>query len=70
MTDKLPFEDDELDLDSPEFSLTTEEEDELLEMALKHLGTFLTEHEHHDPDWAKPEDPDRELSEPEGSPSY
>jgi hypothetical protein len=39
-------------------------------MALKHLGTFLTEHEHHDPDWAKPEDPDRELSEPEGSPSY
>ena len=70
MTDKLPFEDDELDLDAPEFSLSTEEEDELLEMALKHLGTFLTEHEQLDPYWAKSDAPDKELPEPEGSPSY
>ena len=58
----LPFEDED-----PGF---TEDEEELLDLALKNLGTFLTEHGHQDPEWAEPDFKDAELSEPEGSPSY
>lgn len=58
----LPFEDED-----PGF---TEEEEELLDLALKNLGAFLTEHGHQDPEWAEPDFKDAELSEPEGSPSY
>lgn len=66
MTDLLPFEDEELDLEAPEADSDLEDidfeedEEELLEMALQHLNTFLTEYEHDDPDWA----------DPEGTPSY
>lgn len=66
MTDLLPFEDEELDLEAPEDDSDLEDidfeedEEELLEMALQHLNTFLTEYEHDDPDWA----------DPDGAPSY
>lgn len=61
MTDLLPFEDEELDLEAPEDDSDLEDidfeedEEELLEMALQHLNTFLTEYEHDDPDWADPD---------------
>ena len=58
----LPFEDED-----PGF---TEEEEELLDLALKNLGAFLTEHEHQDPEWAEPDFKDAEFPEPEGAPSY
>lgn len=56
VTEQLPFEDDELDFEEPEDSKFSEDEDELLDLALRHLETFLAEHEYRDPEWASADD--------------